>query len=449
MRRVALASLLIAGLAHANGRPPRTIGIYPQPGAPDTYYVATTFGLLKTTDAGCTMLWMCEDNLGYAGTWDPHYVIGSDGTIFATTDNNGLRVSRDGGCTFESVTAALPMSDPNRIADLWIDALEMGPTGEVWVGTSETAHTNDVFVSLDNGVTFSSRGMQSPEIWWKSVKVAPSNPATVYITGYKVAPAPTAYAFRSTNGGMDWTPLPLTNVMFGSTPVLRIKEIDPVNPDVVYMASEGASVPGDRLYRSSDGGQTWTEALMAPSSIHDIVIRDAQNILIATQLKDPTSNAITGGPAFRSTNGGMSFEPFATAPNELTCLAQRADRTLFACAPNWMPDSSPYKAVAKSTDDGATWDKVWRFVEMADAVQCGDGTVQHDKCDVAQWDCPTCATDLRRQFGVKGPTCGVYATDPPIAPPKKDGCCDASGSASSGLVWLLVVGGLLTRRRRS
>lgn len=260
MRRLALASLLVAGslaTAHGNGRAPQTVGLYPKPGEPQTVYLATTFGLLVTTDEGCTFRWMCEQSIGYGGTWDPTYAIGSDGTIFATTFE-GLRVSRDGGCTFETATAQLPMADPNRIADIWIDALDIGPTGEIWVGTAETGHTNDIFVSADNGVSFTSRGMLSPEIWWKSVKVAPSNPATVYITGYQVAGTPQAYLYRTTNGGMQWTPSPLANVSYAATPVLRVKAIDPTNPDVVYKTSESANAPGDRLYRSTDGGMTWT-----------------------------------------------------------------------------------------------------------------------------------------------------------------------------------------------
>ena len=38
----------------------------------------------------------------------------------------------------------------------------------------------------DGGATFSSRGMLSPQIWWKSVKVAPRDAQRVYITGYQV-----------------------------------------------------------------------------------------------------------------------------------------------------------------------------------------------------------------------------------------------------------------------
>src|SRR5687767_13958439 len=145
MRWVVLVSLVLTSIAHGNGRAPQTIGIYPKPGEPQTVFLATTFGLLVTTDDGCTFRWMCEDNIGYAGTSEPAYAIGSDGTIFATT-YDGLRVSRDGGCSFQTATA-----------DVWVDALDLGPTGEVWIGTAETGGSNDILSSLDNGMTFQSR----------------------------------------------------------------------------------------------------------------------------------------------------------------------------------------------------------------------------------------------------------------------------------------------------
>lgn len=241
---------------------------------------------------------------------------------------------------------------------------------------------------------------------------------------------------------MSWTPSPLANVLYASTPVLRVKAVDPTNPDVVYMASEGANPPaGDRLYRSSDGGVTWTEVLVTTSPIHDVLIYDAQQLFVTTQIKTATS--IMGGPAFHSTDAGASFTDLVGAP-QLACLAKRADGVLFGCAANWGPD---WKAVAKSTDGGVTWEKVWRFVELAGAVQCPAGTVEHDTCDVTLWDCPTCESDLKRQFGAKGPSCGVLATDPPAPPPKKDGCCDAGTGAQTSLLWIVVVAWWLKRRR--
>jgi len=440
---LASAIVLAAAPAHANGRSPLTNGITLQPGDDQSIYLATTFGLLISHDDGCTFRWVCEQNIGYGGPWDPKYAVAMDGAIFATTFG-GLRVSRDAGCSFTTATADLPTGDPNRIADIWIDALDIGPTGDVWAGTAETGHTNDVFVSKDNGRTFAGTGLLSPEIWWKSIKVAPSNPQRVYATGYQIANTPTAYLKISANAGTSWTDSPLANVMYASTPVILVKAVDATNPDIVYMTSIGANPPsGDRLYRSSDGGVTWTDVLDTSATIHDVVIK-GQTVTVATQIQ--TTQALMGGPPYQSSDGGATFTQLANAP-QLACLAQRPDGTILGCGANWDPD---YKAVARSIDNGATWTKVWRFVELAGAVQCPVGTVEHDTCDVTLWDCPTCASDLKRQFGAKGPSCGASSTDVAgdATPKKSGGCCDASTGAPIGAIWSLLVLGWIMRSRR-
>ncbi len=438
-----VATLAAMPHASANGRGVVTNGVYLRPGDPSSIYLQTTFGLLISHDEGCTFRWICEQNLGYGGIWDPKYAVAEDGTIFATTFE-GLRVSHDGGCTFATATSELKKSDPNRIADIWIDALDIGPDGHVWVGTAETGHTNDIFMSTDNGVTFTSKGMLSPEIWWKSVKVAPSDAQRVYITGYQIANDPTSYFYRSENAGGAWTPSPLAGIQYASTPVVLVKAIDPANENILYMTSVGANPPmGDRLYRSTDAGETWTEVLASAASIHDVVIVDPQKIIVVTQIITPQS--VKGGPSYQSTNGGTSFEETTGMPL-LACLVRKPDGGLLGCGANWEPD---FKAVARSADGGATWDKVWRFSEIAGALQCAEGTVQHDTCDVSLWDCPECMTDLKRQLGAKGPMCGATGDPPVTTPPKKPGgCCDAGAGGPLTATWAFVVGVLLLRRRR-
>ena len=433
-----MALLLAASVAHANGRPPLTNGVHFRPGDPHSLYVSTTFGLLISHDDGCTFHWICETNIGYGGPFDPKYAIATDGTIFATTFN-GLRVSRDGGCSFTTATAELRPNDPHRI-DFWIDAIDIGPTGEVWVGTAESAKPNDVFVSTDNGVTFSSRGMWSPTVWWKSVKVAPQNAQRVYVTGYQVAGVqadggqmqPTAHLFHSDDDGAHWIESPLAGVQYGSTPIVLVTSVDPQNADTIYVVSLGANPPnGDRLYRSTDGGMTLTEVLATTDAIRGVVIRDPQHVLVATP----------AGGSFQSTNGGLTFEPMGSAP-QLACLGQREDGQLFGCGANWQPD---FKAVARSGDGGATWDRVWRFVELAGPLSCPSGTPEHDSCDLAQWP------NLQAQFGTTGPSCGVVPDGPPDAsgtpPQKKTGCCDASDGAPLTFGLTILVALWLTRRR--
>jgi MYXO-CTERM domain-containing protein len=424
---VAAAVACAAGTAWANGRPPFTNGVAFRPGDAQSIYVRTTFGFLISRDDGCHFDWVCEQNVGYGGQFDPKYAIATDGTIFATTFT-GLRVSRDGGCSFATATATLPVGDPNRIADLWIDALEIGPTGEVWVGTSESGKPNDVYRSTDNGTSFQHAGMQSPTIFWKSIKIARSDPRRIYITGYQVAPAPLAHLLHSVDDGAHWIESPLANVMFGSTPLVYAMAVDATNADVVFVISAGANPPnGDRLYRSTDAGQTLAEVLVTTQPIADVVIRDAANVAVATG----------PGGSFVSTNGGMTFSAMANPP-QLLCLGQRSDGQLFGCGQNWDPD---FKAVSRSTD-AASWQKVFRFVELDGPLACPAGTAEHDVC-APLWP------GLRDQFGSTGSTCGL-ASDPPAGEPpakKSGGCCEVDGGPG-GLVVALGAGGLLLRRRR-
>jgi len=428
--KAVVALVLATAVGYGNGRPPLTNGIFFRPGDPHSLYLRTTFGLLISHDDGCTFDWVCEQNIGYGGQFDPKDAIATDGRIFATTFT-GLRVSHDGGCSFQNTGPAI-----------WIDAIDIGPTGEVWTGTAESGQPNDVYSSTDNGATFTSRGMQSPSIWWKSVKVAPTNPQRVYIGGYQVAGmaadggqmSPTAHVLRSDDDGAHWTPSPLTGVTYGSTPIVIIGAVDPRNQDIVYLESLSANPPtGDLLYRSSDGGMTWTQVLATTDPIRDVIVRDAQTVLVATQL----------GGSFQSTNAGVSFSAM-NAPPQLECLGQRSDGTLLGCGANWQPD---FMALAKSADGGQTWQKVWRFVELHGPLSCPDGTAEHDMCDLGLWP------NLQSQFGSTGPTCGAFQTDAapagdPAPTKKKSGCDAGAGAPVSALVAFTIVALVLLLRRR-
>ncbi len=433
-RVVGLAVVLAAAAAYANGRGPLTNGIYFKPGDVHSLYVRSTFGLLISHDDGCTMNWFCEGDVGYGGNFDPKYAVATDGTIFATTFS-GLRVSRDDGCSF-TTNASLP-------PDTWIDALDIGPTGEVWVGTASSGAPNDIYASTDNGMTFQSRGMLSGTIWWKSVKVARSNPQRIYVGGYEVAGtlpdggmAPLAHLAHSDDDGANWTESPLAGVLYSSVPTVIVSAVDPQNADVLFVTSIGANPPnGDRVYRSTDAGATLTEVLATTDPVRDIVIRDAQTVLVATQL----------GGSFVSTTAGQSFQPMASPP-QLNCLGQRDDGVLIGCGANWQPD---YMAVAKSADGAQSWQKVWRFVELYGPLQCPAGTPEHDTCGDQLWP------NLAAQFACTGPSCGAFqgqvygaGPTPDTAPPakKKTGCCDAGGAP--GLLWAGLVALWLGRRRK-
>ncbi len=443
-----VAALLVPAIATANGRAPLTNGVFFKPNDTHTTLVRTTFGLLVSHDDGCSFHWVCERAIGYGGEFDPKYAIATDGTVFATTFT-GLRISRDGGCSWVTATADAPAGDPGRIADIWIDALDISPTGDVWVATAESARANNVYRSTDNGLTFEPRNMSSATIWWKSIKVARSKPERVYVSGYQVAGAladggqspPTAHLLRSDDSGDTWTELELfgtrrdpPTMRFGSTPITLIAAIDPKQPDTLLLTSLGANGTGDRLYRSSDAGYSFEEVLSTTTPIKDVVFTADGAVMVAS---------VTG--SFRSTDNGKTFAPLAGSP-QLACLGQRSDGQLFGCGANWEPD---YKAVAVGSPTGTDWAKQFRFVELAGPLACPAGTPSHELCDPS-WPA------LQQQFAATGPnTCGVVPDDPVDAPPavkSSGGCCDAGDASPLGAAGSAALAGLVMvfsqRRRR-
>jgi len=195
-------------------------------------------------------------------------------------------------------------------------------------------------------------------MFWKSVKAAPSDARRVYVTGYEIAgpPAdggtlpPPPHALRTDDAGAHWAELPLAGLTYGPTPIVVVLAVDPHDRDVVYLVSRGANPPtGDRLYRSPDGGATFTGVVATAAPVHDVVVRDAQTVLVATQ-----NETGLGGTAYVSTDAGRSFTPMRNAPH-LACLGTAPDGSLYGCAANWDPD---YMAVTRSLDGGTTFRKV-------------------------------------------------------------------------------------------
>jgi hypothetical protein len=426
-----LTGASVSTAAHANGRAPVTNGVFFQTNDDQSLYVRSTFGLLISHDAGCSFRWTCEDNIGYAGTYDPMYAVAADGTVFATT-YDGLRVSRDHGCSFTTATSELPAGAPGRIAGIWVDAVDIGPTGEVWVATADSMHPNDVLRSTDGGVTFVSRGLSSPMMRWVSVVVAPSDALHAYAAGYQVTP-PTAQVLSTIDGGAHWTPAALTDVQLAGMPIVTVAAVDPANAQHVYLVSAGANGLGDRLYRSTDGAASFHEVLATTKPITSVVIRDALTVLV-----------VSGDGTFHSSDGGASFGSAAISP-QLGCLGKRPDGTLVGCAANWDPD---FMAVGRS-DDASQWQKVFRFIELDGPLACPVGTAGHDMCE-PKW------AGIKEQFGVTGPMCSTATDLPPdpvdggVSPPKPGGCCDAHDGSpiSLGLLTLLTVWGIGRRGAR-
>lgn len=434
-------SLAIAGVAAAltclapaevlaNGRFPQSVSVKLQPGNDQTMLVGTTWGLLISKDGGQTFQWVCEDAVGYTGTYDPEYLITEGGDFFATT-YEGLAVSRDQGCTWENVGGLL--------SEQWAEDVELGPAGEIWVATASADLANDIFVSTDGGTTFEPRNLSSATAFWLTVKVSPQDGQRLYVTGYSITAdtSPVALVYRTSDGGASWDPLTLTDVQLGVQARFELLQVAPTSADTVFAAARKVvnNGRGDALYRSTDAGASWAKVLETQDRLSAFVIRQSGDVVAGT---------VADG-VYVSSDGGASFPTHLTLP-QMACATETSTGDLLACGANWDPDLF---ALGRSTDL-QSWDKIMRFSEIKSAYSCSVGTTQHDTCEVLQW--PSQCERFRCNVveADAGPVAPIDASPaPPVTGSK--GCCDAGAgltSSSMALTLLSLLAVVLIGRRR-
>ncbi|MDO8965117.1 glycosyl hydrolase [Algoriphagus sp.] len=152
-----------------------------------------------------------------------------------------------------------------------------------------------------------------------AVAVAESNPNIVYVGMGEHAPrgVMTSYGdgmYKSTDAGKTWKKLGLEKTQH----ISRI-QIHPTNPDVLYVAAQGAlHAPNeDRgVYKSNDGGLTWEKVLFVDSKTGAVELSMDMNypeILYAAMWEHQRLpwQVISGGPGsglYKSTDSGKTWK---------------------------------------------------------------------------------------------------------------------------------------------
>ena len=123
--------------------------------------------------------------------------------------------------------------------------------------------TGGLWKTVNHGVTFSPVFDNQPDFALGAVAIAQSRPDVVYVGTGESNNSRSTYdgngIYRSTDGGQTWT-------RSGLEKAGRIGRIvvHPKNPDVVYAAASGklySENPERGVYRSMDGGKSWTKTL--------------------------------------------------------------------------------------------------------------------------------------------------------------------------------------------
>jgi photosystem II stability/assembly factor-like uncharacterized protein len=189
--------------------------------------------------------------------------------VYVATGSGGLWKSIDGGATLTSVwNHYLPQS---------LGAVAVDSRGVVWVGTGEPDHGggsayygNGIYKSTDGGATWTNMGLEDGDTIGQIV-IDPRDDNRVFaaVMGALHDTEPSRGLFMTEDGGATWTPV----IVPASTSTGAIDvAIDTANPDVLLATTwdkirdEKSRIygPHSYVYRSTDGGHTWTNVQNAP-----------------------------------------------------------------------------------------------------------------------------------------------------------------------------------------
>src|SRR5664279_1337610 len=193
-------------------------------------------------------------------------------TVFAASASGGVWKSINGGTTFKSV---FDKPDVQSIGAVTID-----PSNPriVWVGSGESWTRNSVSVgdgiykSTDGGENWTNVGLKDSEHIAR-ILVDPKNSNTVYAcaTGHLWNDNSERGVYKTSDGGKTWRKLLAgSNASTGC----GMLSMSPLEPNTIFASMwdfrrQGwtfrSGGPGSGLYKSTDGGEHWTELTDANS----------------------------------------------------------------------------------------------------------------------------------------------------------------------------------------
>ena len=255
---------------------------------------------------------------GVVGRPNEGYFGAVGGGLWKTTDRGETWAPVTDGQIGSSSVGAVAVSESNPD----IVYLGMGETcirGNIMSG-------DGVYKSTDAGKTWTHIGFRDARNISK-IRIHPKNPDIVYVAafGHHGGPNDERGVFKSIDGGKTWK-----KTLFRDNKTAAIDlSIDPKNPNVIFAAlweafrleyTMSSGGPGSGLFKSTDGGETWTEITRAPGMPTGLIGR------IGVSVSGADSNRIyalvenANGGLFSSSDAGASW----TLVNSSRNIRQRA-----------------------------------------------------------------------------------------------------------------------------
>ncbi len=276
-------------------------------------------------------------------------------TWYAAVASGGVWKTDNAGTTWS------PIFDSQASYSIGTVVLDPKDPNIVWVGSGENnaqravAFGDGVYKSEDGGRTWKNMGLKQSEHIGRIV-IDPRDSKVIFVAaqGPLWAEGGDRGLFKSTDGGETWTKLLSGEKYAGVNDV----SLDPRNPDVMVASTWQrhrqvwgylAGGPESALHRSTDGGKTWKKLSGVPEGEGRIgLARSSSHPDIVYALVEASNNR---GGVYRSSDNGVSWErrggSFSSSSlyyNELWVDPNDEDRLIAVDVQNQV-----------SNDGGRTW----------------------------------------------------------------------------------------------
>jgi len=185
--------------------------------------------------------------------------------IYFGAASGGVFKSTDGGIHWTPVFDDMPAAS--------IGSLAIAPSDPniIWAGTGEPfirsniSVGNGIYKSVDAGKTWTRTGLEATGRLARLV-IHPTNPDIVLAaaTGHLYGPQQERGVYKTTDGGKTWNQVLFVDENTGASDIV----MDPNNPRMLFAGTWQMQIwtwgrqsggPGSGLYKSTDGGDTWTK----------------------------------------------------------------------------------------------------------------------------------------------------------------------------------------------
>ena len=318
----------------------RIWGMAFDPANPDHVMISGDGGLFVSANAGASWI---ERNTGLREP-NIHQAIvarAGAGAVYFLTGDLASVYRRDASAgTWEARAAAstpLLGYSAERNSTFGYYALAAAPRDANLLYMARDGHFG---VSNDAGANWVAR--PNTPVWVDAVAVAPNDSQVVY-SGSR-----NSWPLRSIDGGATWTDLSAA----GLPATTRHFAFDPVNPAVVYAAVDNyLPAAASPVYKSVDGGMTFTPTLWDPANIASIVWR-----LVHDPVRSNILYLSTYIGVFKSTDGGSTWSRSPVFSSGLTSAGAQ-DFVVDPQSTDILYASSYQKAqIARSVNGGVDWD---------------------------------------------------------------------------------------------